>query len=76
MYLPETPPLPPIKPGDPDYDPFAKPPPAPLVQLSLTGHGVWICPTCCTILGTVGKRYKTTCPACGQKVKELSHETL
>ena len=27
MYLPETPPLPPIKPGDPDYDPFAKPPP-------------------------------------------------
>ena len=25
MYLPETPPLPPIKPGDPDYDPFAKP---------------------------------------------------
>lgn len=26
MYLPETPPLPPIKPGDPDYDPFAKPP--------------------------------------------------
>ena len=33
MYLPETPPLPPIKPGDPDYDPFAKPPPAPLVQL-------------------------------------------
>lgn len=46
MYLPETPPLPPIKPGDPDYDPFAKPPPAPLVQLSLTGPGVWICPTC------------------------------
>ena len=26
MYLPETQPLPPIKPGDPDYDPFAKPP--------------------------------------------------
>ena len=72
MYLPETPPLPPIKPGDPDYDPFAKPPPAPLVQLSLTGPGVWICPTCCTALGTVGRRYKTTCPACGQKVKELT----
>ena len=27
MYLPETPPLPPIKPSDSDYDPFAKPPP-------------------------------------------------
>lgn len=26
MYLPETPPLPPIKPGDPDYDPFTTPP--------------------------------------------------
>ena len=75
MYLPETPPLPPIKPGDPDYDPFAKPRRRSCSYRS-PAPGVWICPTCCTILGTVGKRYKTTCPACGQKVKELSHETL
>ena len=27
MYLPETPPLPPIKLGDPEYDPFCKLPP-------------------------------------------------
>lgn len=70
MYLPETAPLPPIEPGDPDYDPFCKKsPPEPLVQLSLTGPGVWICPTCCTALGTVGGRYKTKCQKCGQKVK-------
>lgn len=70
MYLPETAPLLPIEPGDPDYDPFfKKSPPDPLVQLSLTGLGVWICPTCCTVLGTVGGRYKTKCPKCGQKVK-------
>ena len=70
MYLPETAPLLPIEPGDPDYDPFCKKsPPEPLVQLSLTGPGVWICTTCCTVLGTVGSRYKTKCPKCGQKVK-------
>ena len=27
MYLPETPPLPPIKPGDPDLRPFRQAPP-------------------------------------------------
>lgn len=77
MYLPETPPLPPIKLGDPEYDPFCKnPPPEPLVQLSLTGSGVWICPMCCAVLGTVGGRYKTKCPKCGQKVKEKRYETV
>lgn len=70
MYLPETAPLLPIEPGDPDYDPFCKKsPPEPLVQLSLTGPGVWICPTCCTVFGTFGGRYKTKRPKCGQKVK-------
>lgn len=75
MYLPETAPLLPIEPGDPDYDPFCKKsPPEPLVQLSLTGPGVWICPTCCTVLGTVGGRYKTKCPKCGQKVRPNCRE--
>lgn len=69
MYLPETAPLLPIEPGDPDYDPFCKKSPEPLVQLSLAGPGVWICPTCCAVLGTVGSRYKTKCPKCGQKLR-------
>lgn len=70
MYLPETAPLLPIEPGDPDYDPFCKKsPPELLVQLSLAGPGVWICPTCCAVLGTVGSRYKTKCPKCGQKLR-------
>lgn len=70
MYLPETAPLLPIEPGDPDYDPFCKKsPPEPLVKLSLAGPGVWICPTCCAVLGTVGSRYKTKCPKCGQKLR-------
>lgn len=69
MYLPAAP-IPPVDLRDPDYDPFAKfPPPEPLVQLSLTGPGVWICPTCCAALGTVGGRYNTKCPKCGQKVR-------
>ena len=70
MYLPETAPLLPIEPGDPDYDPFCKKsPPEPLVPQSLAGPGVWICPTCCAVLGTVGSRYKTKCPKCGQKLR-------